>query len=158
MVKVLFVCLGNICRSPAGEGVLRHLAEREGIASDLTIASCGIGDWHIGHPPDARIREAAKARGVTLNTKAKPFVSNYLDEFDYILAADESVREHLLKYAKSPEQRAKIYFMTAFAKAYKDISVPDPYYEGDGAFEHVLDILEDSCQGLINEIKSRNSK
>lgn len=155
MVKVLFVCLGNICRSPAGEGVLRHLAEAEKIP-DLTIASCGIGDWHIGHPPDSRIREAAKSRGFTLNSKAKPFVPNYLEEFDYILAADESVREHLLKFAKNPEQRAKIHFMTAFAKAYKDIPVPDPYYEGDGAFEHVLDILEDSCQGLLNEIKSRS--
>lgn len=136
--------------------MLRHLAEQENI-SDLVIASCGIGDWHIGHPPDSRIREAASARGVTLNTKAKPFVPNYMEEFDYILAADESVREHLLKFAKNPEQRAKIYFMTAFAKAYKDIPVPDPYYEGDGAFEHVLDILEDSCQGLIEEIKSKHS-
>lgn len=155
MTKVMFVCLGNICRSPAGEGVLRHLAEKENVPN-LIIASCGIGDWHIGHPPDARIREAAKARGITLNTKAKPFVPNYMEEFDYILAADESVREHLLKFAKNPEQRAKVYFMTAFAKAYKDIPVPDPFYEGDGAFEHVLDILEDSCQGLLNEIKSKH--
>lgn len=156
MIKVMFVCLGNICRSPAGEGVLRYLAEKDNMLSDLTIASCGIGDWHIGHPPDSRIREAARARGVTLNTKAKPFVPNYLEEFDYILAADESVREHLLKYAKNPEQTAKVYFMTAFAKAYKNIPVPDPYYEGDGAFEHVLDILEDSCQGLLDEIKSKH--
>jgi protein-tyrosine phosphatase len=155
MIRVMFVCLGNICRSPAGEGVLRHMAEKEGVLSDLTISSCGIGDWHIGHPPDSRIREAAKSRGITLNTKAKPFVPNYLEEFDYILASDESVREHLLKFAKNPEQRAKVYFMTAFAKAYKDIPVPDPYYEGDGAFEHVLDILEDSCKGLLDEIKSK---
>ena len=155
MIRVLFVCLGNICRSPAGEGVLRHLAEQEGILADLTIASCGIGDWHIGHPPDSRIREAASQRGISLNTRAKPFVSNYLEEFHYIMVADESVREYLLKIAKNPEQKAKIYFMTAFAKAYKDLPVPDPYYEGSGAFEHVLDILEDSCRGLLEEIKPR---
>ena len=123
--------------------------------SNLTIASCELGIGSIGHLPDSRIREAAKARGVTINTKAKPFVPNYMEEFDYILAADESIREHLLKYAKSPKQRAKVYLMTAFAKAYKNIPVPDPYYEGDGAFEHVLDILEDSCQGLLEEIKSK---
>lgn len=153
MVKVMFVCLGNICRSPAGEAILRHFVEKEGLADQVTIASCGIGDWHIGHPPDTRIREAARNRGIILNTRAKPFVINYLEEFDYILAADESIIEYLLKQAKTPDQKAKVHFMTAFSSTFKNLPVPDPYYEGAGAFDHVLDILEDSCKGLIEQIK-----
>lgn len=155
MIKVLFVCLGNICRSPAGEGVLRHLVDKVGLANEVIISSCGIGSWHIGHPPDSRIRQAASGRGIQLNTKAKPFVPTYLDEFDFIMASDESVFEHLIQFASTPEQKAKIYLMTAFAKSFKNEPVPDPYYEGAGAFEHVLDILEDACSGLLEEIRKR---
>lgn len=153
MIRVLFVCLGNICRSPAGEGVLRHLIEKEGMESQVVVASCGIGDWHIGHPPDSRIRQAASDRGILLNSRAKPFVNNYFDEFDYILAADGDILEHLLKIVKNPSQKTKIHYMTAYAKAFKNLPVPDPYYEGEYAFEHVLDILEDSCHGLLENIK-----
>lgn len=155
MIKVLFVCLGNICRSPAGEGMLRHLVEKEGLAEEIIISSCGIGDWHIGSPPESRMRKAASERGIHLSSKAKPFVPNFLEEFDYIMASDDHVLEFLLKHAKNAEQKAKIHKMTAYAKAFKGEEVPDPYYEGKGAFDHVLDILEDSCTGLLEEIKRR---
>jgi protein-tyrosine phosphatase len=135
--------------------MMRHLVAKEELSEEIIIASCGIGDWHIGRPPDARIREAATLRGIALNTRAKPFVPNYLDEYDYILVADESILEYLLKHAKNLEQKSKIHYMTAYSKAYKNIPVPDPYYEGVGAFEHVLDILEDSCLGLLEDIKTR---
>lgn len=150
--KILFVCLGNICRSPAAEGVLRRLIEQKGLQNQVFIASCGIGSWHIGQPPDFRIRQAALERGITLNTRAKPFTANFLDEFDYIMASDPEVLAHLMTFANLPKQKAKLHLMTAFGKAFKGIAVPDPFYQGPGAFEHVLDVLEDACLGLIEEI------
>lgn len=155
--KILFVCLGNICRSPAAEGVMRRLVEQKGLTDKIQIASCGIGSWHVGQPPDHRIRQAAADRGVTLNTKAKPFTSNFLEEYDYIMASDPEVMSHLLTFAKHPDQKAKIHLMTAFGKAFKGLDVPDPFYEGPAAFEHVLDVLEDACLGLLENI-SKGSK
>lgn len=155
MTRVLFVCLGNICRSPAAEGILRSLADKAGI-SDLTVASCGMGDWHLGQLPDLRIRQAALLRGYTLTSKAKPFIPNFLDEFDYILAADSDVLEYLHGQAHTTEHKAKLHLMTAFSTAHKNLPVPDPYYQGPAAFDHILDILEDACQGLLNKINSRS--
>lgn len=150
--KVLFVCVGNICRSPAAEGVMRRLVEQKGLSDQVMVASCGIGDWHAGQPPDHRIRQAAQERGFTLNTRAKAFTPNFLDEFDYIMASDPEVLGHLLSFARTPEQKAKLHLMTTFGKAFKGLSVPDPFYEGPAAFEHVLDVLEDACLGLLEEI------
>ena len=101
------------------------------------------------------MRQAASERGFQLNSKAKPFVPNFLDEYDYIMASDDQVLKFLLNYAKNPKQKAKIHKMTAYANAYKNEAVPDPYYEGKSAFDHVLDILEDSCKGLLEEIKGK---
>lgn len=151
MVKIIFVCLGNICRSPAAEGVLKQMAEDEGL--DVHVESCGIGDWHIGALPDSRIRAAAKARGIVLSSRAQKFQEEHLNSFDYILAADHEVLEHLHYFAKTPQQKAKVHLITAFSKAFHDESIPDPYYGGDAGFEHILDILEDACAGLIQEIK-----
>lgn len=151
MVAVLFVCLGNICRSPAAEEVLRHLAKADGL--DLHVESCGIGDWHVGCLPDERMRDAAKARGLILSSRGQQFKSAFLEKFDYILAADKEVIRDLYFYAQTPEHKAKIHMMTAFSPCYRDKEIPDPYYQGDFAFEHVLDMLEDSCQGLIEHIK-----
>ncbi|KAF3363149.1 hypothetical protein PHSC3_000336 [Chlamydiales bacterium STE3] len=151
MMKVLFVCLGNICRSPAAEGMLRHLADMDG--SKIHVESCGLGDWHLGSLPDMRIRSAAKARGVVLSSRAKIFKKEYLDNFDYILAADHEVLEHLHRFAADPQHKAKIHLMTAFGNAYQGLAIPDPFYGGDIAFEYTLDILEDACLGLIEEIK-----
>lgn len=151
MVKVLFVCLGNICRSPAAEGMLKHLAADSGL--DLHIESCGIGDWHVGSLPDNRIRSAAKARGIILSSRAQKFQLDHLNDFDYILAADHEVLEHLHLFAKTPQQKAKIHLITAFSKSFHDESIPDPFYGGDAAFENTLDILEDACIGLISHLK-----
>jgi protein-tyrosine phosphatase len=150
--KVLFVCLGNICRSPAAEGVMRRLVQQKGLLDQVVIASCGIGDWHVGQPPDYRIRQALLERGITLNTRAKVFTLNLLDEFDYIMASDPDVFGYLLSFASTPEQKAKLHLMTAYGKAFRGAAVPDPLYEGSAAFEHVLDILEDACTGLLEEI------
>ena len=152
MSSVLFVCLGNICRSPAGEGILRHMVNTVPDLKDLKIESCGMGDWHIGHPPDERMRHASRQRGVQLSSIAQRFKSHFLEDFDYILAADHEVLNDLYRHAKTPEHKAKIHLITHYSTLYKDEEVPDPYYGGEAGFELVLDMLEDSCQGLINDL------
>lgn len=149
--SVLFVCMGNICRSPAGEAILRHLAAQN---ADLKIdvESCGIGDWHIGQPPDPRIQEAANNRGIYLESRAQVFQKSYFDRFDYILVADKEIIKFLYRYAKTPEHKAKILLMTAFSSLYQGQEIPDPYYIAGGAFDLVLDMLEDSCHGLLRRI------
>jgi protein-tyrosine phosphatase len=151
-IEVLFVCMGNICRSPAGEGILKHYLLQDP-SLQIYVESCGIGDWHVGQGPDRRIQEASKARGIVLTNRAKQFQHTFLDQFDYILAADNEVLKHLYHYAKTPEQKAKISLITAFSPYYYGQEIPDPYYEPNGAFELVLDMLEDACQGLMNHIR-----
>lgn len=151
-IRVLFVCMGNICRSPAGEGILRHLLKEEK-ELNCHVESCGIGDWHLGQGPDRRMQEAAKARGVLLTSRAQQFQGRFLDEFDYILAADKEIMECLHRYARTPEHQAKVMLMTNFSSNYDKQEVPDPYCLVNGAFELVLDMLEDSCQGLLKHIR-----
>lgn len=152
-IRILFVCMGNICRSPAGEGLLKHLAAQD-TSLKIYAESCGIGDWHIGQAPDRRIQEASAVRGITLMGLAQQFQRSFLDRFDYILAADKEVLNFLYHYAKHPDQKSKISLMTAFASIYQGEEIPDPYYKSDGAFELVLDMLEDSCHGLLQHIRS----
>lgn len=157
MKKVLFVCLGNICRSPAAEAVLKSMAEKKGLQDQLLITSCGIGDWHVGKPADSRMRKAATDRGIFINTKAKMFVPTFLEEFDYIFVADHEILEHLHRFAKNPEEKAKIHLMTAYSKSYAGQAVPDPYYEGVAGFDYVMDILEDSCAGFLEIAFRKNN-
>lgn len=156
MVAILFVCLGNICRSPAAQGIFENQTSKDPAFSDIHVESCGMGDWHVGQLPDPRIRVAAKNRGVILASRAQLFDPSFLERFDYILAADHEVLRDLYRFAMSPEHKAKIHLMTVFSNLYKDQEIPDPYYGGDMGFELVLDMLEDSCQGLLTHLK--NSK
>jgi protein-tyrosine phosphatase len=150
MVSVIFVCLGNICRSPAAEGILRHLAKKKGI--EVHIESCGLGDWHQGSLPDDRMREASKNRGITLSSRAQKIQSEFFDRFDFIFVADHKVLNDLYRYASTPEHKAKMHLMTHFSTAFHDQEVPDPYYDGAAGFEHVLDMLEDSCDAILTHI------
>lgn len=154
-MRVMFVCLGNICRSPAAEGILRHLVEKAGLENKVFISSSGIGDWHVGQLPDPRIRQASADRGIPLTNRARLFVNTYFDDFDYILAADHEVLEFLLKAANTLQHRSKVHMITAFSRLFKNQAVPDPYYAGPIAFEETLDILEDACQGLLEEIQKQ---
>lgn len=153
MVAVLFVCLGNICRSPAAEGILRKLDKEQ----TLHIESCGLGDWHVGQLADGRMRDAANERGVVLTSRAQQFQEEFFDRFDYILAVDNEVMRDLHRYAKTPEQRVKIHLITAFSGSYPNQEIPDPYYGGRVDFDRVLDMLEDSCEGLLHEISRHKS-
>jgi len=156
MSSVLFVCLGNICRSPAAEGILRHLHQHKAADKPLHIESCGLGDWHKGKLPDERMREAAKIRGIVLTSRAQKFQPDFFDRFDLILVADKKVLHELYAHASSSEHKAKIQMMTHFSSAYFDQEVPDPYYDGEAGFEHVLNMLEDSCEGLLEHLKNEN--
>ncbi len=150
--SVLFVCLGNICRSPAAEGILRHLAHKEGV--EVHVESCGLGDWHKGSLPDERMREASKKRGVSLTSRAQKIEPEFFDRFDLILVADHKVMNELYKFAEKPEYKAKMHFITHFSSSFKGQDVPDPYYDGEAGFENVLDVLEDSCEGILTYITS----
>lgn len=149
-MRVMFVCLGNICRSPAAEAILRKKSEE--INFPLEIQSSGIGDWHVGQLADERTRESAAKRGFLLTSKAQKFLIDHFDDFDYILAADNKVLHHLQKFA-TPEQKTKLSLITHYSTGFKDQEVPDPFYKGEAAFENVLDILEDACEGFIQHLK-----
>lgn len=155
---ILFVCLGNICRSPAAEGFLRHLISEDGELSSYTVASCGIGDWHHGKLPDSRMIKSAGARGVTLSMRAQSFKSEFFSQFDLILAADKDVEQILLQYASSEEDKGKISLITKFSEFHQNEEIPDPYYEDVSCFERALDIIEDSCQGLYKYLVNNEEK
>ena len=157
MVAVLYVCLGNICRSPAAESFLKHLARKHEILDKFTIDSCGLGDWHKGQLPDERMREAGKSRGLVMAGRAKMFKYENFDQFDYIFAADKEVLNELYKYATTAEEKGKIHLITAFSRTHKGEDVPDPYYYQDAAFDLVLDILEDSCEGFIEHLQHEHA-
>lgn len=152
MVSVLFVCLGNICRSPAAEGILRHLNEKNQPPLDLHVESCGIGSWHIGKLPVEEMRRASEERGIILSSRAQQFQHDFFNRFDYILAADHSVLNELFRYADKLEYKPKIHLITEFSSQYFREEIPDPFCRGEPAFELVLDMLEDSCKGLLVRI------
>lgn len=158
MVSILFVCLGNICRSPAAEGIFRHMASQELEFPLVHIESCGLGDWHVGQLPDVRIRSAALERGINLSNRAQHFRVGFLEEFDYVLAVDREVLSDLHRFAKQANTKAKIHLMSEFSELYKNEEIPDPYYQGEAAFELVLDMIEDCCRGLMEHIKEFHQK
>ncbi|MEA2411385.1 MAG: low molecular weight protein-tyrosine phosphatase [Thermoleophilaceae bacterium] len=149
MTRILFVCLGNICRSPTAEGVMRRLVREEGLEGEIEIDSAGTGGWHVGAPPDARATEAAGRRGTTLTGSARRFdPAADFDRFDLILAMDAENRRDLLALAPDEGARAKVRMFLP-----GDRDVPDPYYGGDAGFESVLDLAEGAARELLDEIR-----
>jgi len=149
VTRILFVCLGNICRSPTAEGVMRRLVREQGLEGEIEIDSAGTGGWHVGAPPDARATEAAARRGTTLEGAARRFdPAHDFDRFDLILAMDAENRRHLLALAPDEEAAAKVRMFLP-----GDADVPDPYYGGDDGFEEVLDLVEDAAAALVDELR-----
>lgn len=151
-VKVLFVCMGNICRSPAAEGVFRDQAKKRGLAGRIHIESAGTIGYHAGDLPDKRMREAARRRGYDLCSLAKQVTMADLDTFDYILAMDRDNLFHLHSLDRDGRHAEKIHLFTAFYPEKSVNEVPDPYYGGAAGFETVLDIVEKCSQGLLEEM------
>jgi len=153
MTRVLFVCMGNICRSPTAEGVFRHLVERAGLADAIHIDSAGTHDYHIGDPPDARSQSAAARRGYDLSPlRARQIAREDFASFDYLLAMDEHNQGLLLQQCP-PEHRAKVRLFLEFAEGEVPAEVPDPYYGGPQGFEQVLDLVENAAQGLLRAMR-----
>lgn len=149
--KVLFVCHGNICRSPAAEGIFRHLMKQQGIDS-IGVDSAGTYGGHAGELPDPRMRAHAARRGYLLEHRSRPVRPADFERFDLILAMDDSNYDTLRDRANTPEEAAKVQRMTDYCRHYPVDHVPDPYYSGADGFENVLNILEDACAGLLDAL------
>ena len=152
--SVLFVCMGNICRSPTAEGVFRHHAEQAGVYERLLIDSAGTHAYHVGEPADQRARAAAARRGISLDgIFARRVSSGDFERFDYIIAMDEDNQARL--HEEAPEEhRHKIRLFLEFATV-NETEVPDPYYGGAAGFERVLDLVEDASRGLLETLAGR---
>jgi protein-tyrosine phosphatase len=158
VVRVCFVCLGNICRSPTAEAVMRHIVKREGLEASIAVSSAGTGDWHIGALRDKRSRAVGEARGIPLAGRAQQFVSGSYDGCDYVLAMDRANRDELLRLARTDADRAKVRLLRSFDPAApSDAEVPDPYYGGPSGFEDVFDMCEAACMGLIAHLRQAHS-
>ncbi len=146
--KILFVCLGNICRSPAAEGIMQKLVQKWGIES-LEIDSAGVLGYHAGELPDSRMRTHALKRGYVLSHRSRQVTMNDFYNFDMIIGMDDRNIDDLRDLAPSPEEWKKIHRMTDYCRKTTADHVPDPYYGGSQGFDHVLDLLEDTCEGLL---------
>jgi protein-tyrosine phosphatase len=154
-LRVLFCCMGNICRSPTAEGVLRRSLAAEGLQARILIDSAGTHDYHVGHPPDHRACRAAVGRGYDLDAlRARQVGAGDFNEFDYVLAMD---RENLaaLESIAPVQHRGKAKLLMDFAATHTGADIPDPYFGSDGDFDLVLDLIEEGVQGLIEDMKKR---
>jgi protein-tyrosine phosphatase len=148
--------MGNICRSPTAEGVMRRLLREQGLEDAVEVDSAGTGDWHAGDPPDARAVAAARARGITLEGAARIVAPHDFEAYDLILAADRSNLRDLRAVAPAGAA-ARMHLLREFDPASEgapDLDVPDPYYGGDDGFERVLDLVEAACRGLLDDLRA----
>jgi protein-tyrosine phosphatase len=149
--RILFVCMGNICRSPTAEGVMRALLREQGVEG-VEVESAGIGDWHVGAPPDARSAEAARRRGITLEGAARQVRMSDFETFDLLVAMDRSNQRDLLALAPDAAAARKVRLLREWQPGATELDVPDPYYgEGQG-FEDVLDMVQAACRALLDEV------
>lgn len=156
MTRILFVCMGNICRSPTAEGVMRALVRDAGLEDEIVIDSAGTGGWHAGDPPDRRATEAARRRGVVLEGAARQLTVEDFDAFDLLLAMDRENLAGIRAVAPSPQAAAKARLLREFdpgSAGAPDLDVPDPYYGGPQGFETVLDQVEAACRGLLDAVR-----
>lgn len=154
--KILFICLGNICRSPAANGVMEKMVADQGLQHQFYIDSAGIGYWHVGELPDARMRKHGRMRGYNFGHHARQFDASVdFDAFDYIVTMDDDNYRAITRMADSDADRRKVVRMTQFLANHPHAtSVPDPYYGGDRDFELALDLIEDGCATLLAQLRT----
>lgn len=156
-MKLLFICLGNICRSPAAEGIMRQMVEERALSNDIIVDSAGIGSWHVGEMPDPRMRKHAARRGYDLSPlRARQFRSDDFQKFDYIIVMDEENYHDVMARGGVYADARKVLRMKDYFIRYKgQQSVPDPYYGGAEGFERALNLIEDGCEGLLKDLVNK---
>jgi protein-tyrosine phosphatase len=155
MLRICFVCLGNICRSPTAEGIMLHLLRQRGLSEGFVVDSAGTAAYHVGEPPDKRSHATAKQRGVHLPSVARRFDAEDFARFDYVIAMDRTNQKDLLRIAPDRAAREKVKLLRDFCSescAAGDLDVPDPYYGGTQGFEDVFDICQRACLGLLEHV------
>ena len=150
--NLLFVCLGNICRSPSAENIMNHLVKEANLADKIICDSAGTSAYHIGSAPDRRMSSAAKKREIILVGKARKFRLSDFEQFDLILAMDRENYRDIIYLDPEENYRDTVQMMCSFATQHSDQEVPDPYYGGEAGFDYVIDLLLDSCNGLLDYI------
>lgn len=150
--SVLFVCLGNICRSPTGEGVLQHLVDEQGITDRFQIDSAGTAGYHIGAKADSRMREHASRRGYDLQSRARKLAPSDMEEFDLVIAMDRENHRDIQRVNSKP--KAELKMLSDFLGDDWPSDVPDPYYGGEDGFEYVLDMIEQACPNIIEYLNN----
>jgi len=156
MIKVLFVCMGNICRSPTAEGVFRHHLTAHGLDGQVEVDSAGTHGWHAGNPPDPRSIDAASGRGIDISyVRSRKVQPSDFTEFDYILAMDRDNLDDMVPVAVM-DGTARVQLFLEFAPHLEEKNVPDPYYGGANGFDYVLDLVEAASEGLIAHIRERH--
>ncbi|MBE9051680.1 low molecular weight phosphotyrosine protein phosphatase [Nostocales cyanobacterium LEGE 11386] len=157
--KLLFVCLGNICRSPSAENIMNHLIDRAGLSDCILCDSAGTSSYHIGSPPDRRMSTAATAKlGIKLRGQARQFQKLDFQDFDMILAMDQENYQNILALDPTGQYHDKVYLMCKFCSQHTLKEVPDPYYGGVEGFNQVIDLLVDACEGLLEYITNQQLK
>jgi protein-tyrosine phosphatase len=156
--RVLFVCLGNICRSPTGEGLLRHVLAERGLEGEIEVDSAGTGAWHVGEGPDARMTRAAAGRGYRLGGAARQVTADDFRRFDLVVAMDRQNLADLEALAPpAAERRAELRLFSEFLPARSPADVPDPYYGGGDGFERVIDLVEEGCEAIADHLLADGS-
>ncbi|MCC3411350.1 MAG: low molecular weight phosphotyrosine protein phosphatase [Microcoleus sp. PH2017_29_MFU_D_A] len=155
MTKLLFVCLGNICRSPSAENIMNHLIKQAGLSDRITCDSAGTGGYHIGSPPDNRMALAARKRKIELLGEARQFNRKDFENFDLILAMDRDNYRNILAVDTAGKYKDKVRLMCDFCRSHDLKEVPDPYYGGPEGFDRVIDLLLDASEGLLEYVISQ---
>jgi protein-tyrosine phosphatase len=152
-IRICFVCLGNICRSPTAEGIMLSLIEEAGLEEHVIVESAGTGAEHIGEEADPRSQECAVARGINLESVSQEFIEDDFERFEYVLAMDRENQDDLISLAPDDDAQEKIFLLRAFDPASRsNREVPDPYYGGDNGFDEVFDVIDAACRGLLEHL------
>lgn len=156
--SILFVCMGNICRSPMAEGVFLHILKREHREHDFVVDSAGTHGYHVGELADSRMRMHAARRSYSLESRSRKFIRNDFEKFDLIIAMDDANFDDLCDMANTIDEKNKIVRMTDYCTRHQATHIPDPYYGGERGFEYVIDLLEDACENLFSQLIITSSK